>query len=114
MRWLIGLAAIVLAAVAVWLFVPWRGAPPEITLAGDAARGEYLLRLGGCVSCHTDEKDGGAFLAGGRAERTITVRQVIGRVAIEEAGGEDLTRHLIEIPEHHGTPGQEETRTDGD
>ncbi len=30
----------------------------------------------------------GTFLAGGRAERTITVRQVIGRVAIEEAGGE--------------------------
>jgi mono/diheme cytochrome c family protein len=25
-----------------------------------------VLRLGGCVSCHTDEKNGGAFLAGGR------------------------------------------------
>ena len=34
----------------------------------------------------------GTFLAGGRAERTITVRQVIGRVAIEEAGGDELTR----------------------
>jgi len=56
----------------------------------------------------------GTFLAGGRAERTITVRQVIGRVAIEEAGGEDLTRHLFERPEHQGTPGQEETRTDAD
>jgi mono/diheme cytochrome c family protein len=67
MRWLIGLAVILLAAVAVWLVVPWRGAPPEITAAGDAARGEYVLRLGGCVACHTDEKNGGAFLAGGRA-----------------------------------------------
>ena len=37
----------------------------------------------------------GTFLAGGRAERTITLRQVIGRVAIEEAGGDELTRHLI-------------------
>ena len=26
-----------------------------------------MLRLGGCVTCHTDEKNRGAFLAGGRA-----------------------------------------------
>jgi NADH dehydrogenase len=37
----------------------------------------------------------GTFLAGGRAERTITIRQVIGRVAIEQGGGDELTRHLI-------------------
>jgi hypothetical protein len=36
----------------------------------------------------------GTFLAEGRAERTITFRQVIGRVAIDE-GGEALTRRLI-------------------
>src|SRR5690606_30180568 len=47
--------------------VPWHGAPPEIAAAGDPARGEYVLRLGGCVTCHTDEENGGAFLAGGRA-----------------------------------------------
>jgi NADH:quinone reductase (non-electrogenic) len=35
------------------------------------------------------------FLGGGRAERTITLRQTMGRVAIEEAGGEDLMRRLI-------------------
>ena len=35
--------------------------------AGDElARGEYLVRAGGCVSCHT-APDGGEFLAGGRA-----------------------------------------------
>ena len=34
---------------------------------GDPVRGEYVLRLGGCVTCHTDEKNRGAFLAGGRA-----------------------------------------------
>ena len=41
----------------------------------------------------------GTFLAGGRAERTITVRQVIGRVAIDEAGGDEFTRHIIAAPE---------------
>jgi mono/diheme cytochrome c family protein len=67
MRWLIALAVIVLAAAAAWLFLPWQGAPPEIAASGDPARGEYVLRLGGCVTCHTDERNGGAFLAGGRA-----------------------------------------------
>lgn len=33
-------------------------------------RGEYLLRAGGCVSCHTPKKGSGAFLAGGRALKT--------------------------------------------
>jgi mono/diheme cytochrome c family protein len=70
MRWVIAFALVVLAALAVWLLVPWRGAPPEIAATGDAARGEYVLRLGGCVSCHTDEQSDGAFLAGGRALET--------------------------------------------
>ena len=70
MRWVIALGTVALgalAALALWLFVPWSGEPPEIAANGDPARGEYVLRLGGCVSCHTDEKNGGAFLAGGRA-----------------------------------------------
>jgi mono/diheme cytochrome c family protein len=29
-------------------------------------RGEYLLRAGGCVSCHTEKADDAPFLAGGR------------------------------------------------
>lgn len=33
-------------------------------------RGRYLLRAGGCVSCHTDVKGGGPEFAGGRALRT--------------------------------------------
>ncbi|MEE8499044.1 MAG: cytochrome c [Kiloniellales bacterium] len=38
---------------------------------GDAvARGEYVFRAGGGCSCHTDIKQGGAFLAGGRALKT--------------------------------------------
>jgi mono/diheme cytochrome c family protein len=70
MRWAVAVGVVVLAALAVWLLVPWRGAPPEIAETGDAVRGEYLLRLGGCVSCHTDERNGGQFLAGGRALAT--------------------------------------------
>ncbi|AGA31844.1 Putative diheme cytochrome c-553 [Thioalkalivibrio nitratireducens DSM 14787] len=30
-------------------------------------QGEYLLRAGGCVSCHTEKRDDAPFLAGGRA-----------------------------------------------
>ena len=33
-------------------------------------RGAYLLRAGGCISCHTDAKSGGAPLAGGLALKT--------------------------------------------
>jgi NADH dehydrogenase len=53
---------------------------------------------------------GVTFLSSNRAERTITLRQVIGRVAIEKGGGDELTRHLIAAPER---PGQE-TDTDAD
>jgi NADH dehydrogenase len=35
------------------------------------------------------------FSSGGRAERTITLRQVIGRVAIEEGGGDELRLRLV-------------------
>ena len=70
MRWVvvlgIGVAA-ALAAPAACLFVPRDGEPAEIATRGDPVRGEYVLRLGGCVTCHTDERNKGAFLAGGRA-----------------------------------------------
>jgi len=33
-------------------------------------RGEYLIRAAGCVSCHTDHDNKGAYLAGGRAIST--------------------------------------------
>jgi mono/diheme cytochrome c family protein len=38
---------------------------PEVGLEERLAHGEYVLRAGGCVSCHTAED--GEFLAGGRA-----------------------------------------------
>ncbi|MEZ5933819.1 MAG: cytochrome c [Alphaproteobacteria bacterium] len=63
------LIVLVLAGLA-WLFFPWHGAAPEIEATGDPEHGEYVLAMGGCVACHTDEKNGGAFLAGGRALAT--------------------------------------------
>ena len=70
MRWVVALGTVALAH---WphsppaCSCPWDGEPAEIAASGDPVRGEYVLRLGGCVTCHTDEKNGGAFLAGGRA-----------------------------------------------
>jgi len=63
------LILLVLAGLA-WLFIPWHGAAPEVDAVGDPTRGEYVLAMGGCVACHTDEKNGGAVLAGGRALAT--------------------------------------------
>ncbi len=48
---------------------------------------------------------GVTFLASSRAERTNTLRQVIGRVAIEQGGGDKLTRHLIPAPEQQPDDG---------
>ena len=33
-------------------------------------RGDYLVRAGGCISCHTDKKGNGAPFAGGRGLKT--------------------------------------------
>ncbi|MBI1773703.1 MAG: cytochrome c [Proteobacteria bacterium] len=38
--------------------------------ASAIARGQYIFDLGGCVGCHTDVKNNGKTLAGGRALRT--------------------------------------------
>ncbi len=37
---------------------------------GDATRGEYLAKAGGCLGCHTDDKKGSVPYAGGRALKT--------------------------------------------
>lgn len=38
--------------------------------AGDASRGLYLAKAGGCLACHTEDKKGAAPFAGGRALKT--------------------------------------------
>jgi mono/diheme cytochrome c family protein len=37
---------------------------------GDAKRGEYLAKAGGCVGCHTEARQGAVAFAGGRALKT--------------------------------------------
>ena len=58
---LAGVGALILA----WLFL---GGPSRTidmdALEGDAARGAYIVRLAGCVACHT-EPGSGKLLAGG-------------------------------------------------
>ena len=63
-------AGILAAAVLVWLLVPFPVTPPTVDVAGDPERGAYVLRMGGCASCHTDAANDGAFLAGGRSLQT--------------------------------------------
>lgn len=68
----VGLAAVlVAAAVFVWLSLPAAThivQPDGLSSAsvGMVQRGGYLIRAGGCISCHTDRKHGGSLLAGGR------------------------------------------------
>jgi mono/diheme cytochrome c family protein len=42
----------------------------DATAQGDAKRGEYLAKVGGCVACHTEDKQGAIPFAGGRALKT--------------------------------------------
>jgi mono/diheme cytochrome c family protein len=66
MRVALLVVGILVAAVLVWLLVPFPVTPPTVDVAGNAERGAYVLRMGGCASCHTDAANKGAFLAGGR------------------------------------------------
>jgi mono/diheme cytochrome c family protein len=63
-RWLIGVILVVGIGVGLYMLTPVRGPARDATLVGDASRGAYLIRLGGCVTCHTDPKDKDALLAG--------------------------------------------------
>lgn len=70
-RWvaLVVLAVIGLGA-AVYFLKPVTGPARDLTLVGDVARGNYVMRLGGCVACHTDAANGRAFLSGGAGLET--------------------------------------------
>jgi len=63
--WMLLVAVLLGAGIAVYMLKPVQGAARDLTLTGDVARGQYLLRLGDCVTCHTDKKNGGAELGGG-------------------------------------------------
>lgn len=62
---LIGLVLLVGVGTAAFFLRPVTGPVRDLTLVANADNGAYLLRLGGCVACHTDAKQGVAFLAGG-------------------------------------------------
>lgn len=65
-RWLAaGVVAVLGVGVAAYMLKPVSGPARDLTLVGDAERGNYVLRLGGCVACHTNAAAGGAELAGG-------------------------------------------------
>jgi mono/diheme cytochrome c family protein len=61
--------AVALAAGAFFL-KPVTGPARDLTLVGDVERGNYLIRLGGCVACHTDTAGGRAYLSGGAGLET--------------------------------------------
>lgn len=63
--WALLVVAVIGAAGALYLLKPVNGPMRDLTLTGDVARGDYLIRLGGCVACHTDTAAGRAELSGG-------------------------------------------------
>ena len=65
---LLALAALLIAVLG-WLVLPWRFEAAPVGGDGDPERGAYVLRMGGCVTCHTNGEDG-PFLAGGRRLET--------------------------------------------
>jgi len=60
------LIGILRAAVLALLF----GVAVSVSAQGNAKRGEYLAKAGGCVGCHTEEKKDAVAYAGGRELKT--------------------------------------------
>ncbi len=53
-----------------WVCLAVAVASGAVAAEDEVARGAYLVRAAGCLSCHTDVKGGGAAFAGGRALKT--------------------------------------------
>ena len=62
---MLAVLAVVGLGAAAYFLKPVTGPARDLTLVGDVERGNYLIRLGGCVACHTDAANGRAFLSGG-------------------------------------------------
>ena len=65
--WLIAVVVVIAIGVGLYMLTPVRGPARDTTLVGDATHGKYLIRLGGCVTCHTDPKNKDALLAGSQS-----------------------------------------------
>jgi mono/diheme cytochrome c family protein len=65
--WIVGLVVVAAIGIgaAVYFLKPVTGPARDLTLVGDVTRGQYLIRLGDCVTCHTNKANGGVELAGG-------------------------------------------------
>jgi len=61
----VALAAAGIAGVGVVVAWPIKNPVDAIEMTGDAQRGAYLARAGGCIACHTNWDGGGKPLAGG-------------------------------------------------
>ena len=70
LRWLLLIVMVIGIGAAAYLFKPVNGQARDLTLPASAERGAYVLKLGGCVACHTDSKNNGALLAGGAPLKT--------------------------------------------
>jgi mono/diheme cytochrome c family protein len=60
----------ILCAVLFFVLAWTPGEGPRAQDAETVRRGEYIFRIAGCLSCHTDTKNRGERLAGGRALKT--------------------------------------------
>ena len=71
-RWrvVIGVLAIIGVGAGAYVLKPVAGPQRDLTLSADATRGAYVLRLAGCVACHTDAANDGTPLAGGAPLKT--------------------------------------------
>jgi mono/diheme cytochrome c family protein len=68
--WVLGILVVIGLGAAIYLLKPVKGPERDLTLVGDVERGNYLIRLGGCIACHTDAANGRAFLSGGAGLQT--------------------------------------------
>lgn len=71
-RWRLLFGVVIVAGLGVggYLLKPVEGPARNLSLSADAEQGAYLLRLGGCIACHTDTQQKGAMLAGGAPIKT--------------------------------------------
>ena len=68
--WVLGVLAVIGLATGIYFLRPVTGPQRDLTLVGDVERGDYLIRLGGFIACHTDTANGRAFLSGGAGLET--------------------------------------------
>ena len=68
---IINLRSVGMTSLSLWFFLlVWLSSFGVLGEEKLVRQGEYLFRVAGCISCHTDVPNNGPELAGGRALRT--------------------------------------------